>query len=275
MPLGSKYKILEIFLPSFVALLVGIGGTTWFGDWFKNYIRPVDPPITIERAVVYAKILFFKDKKAGENPIIKKTLSLAGGEVTRDEDLYDEGLYLRAYYFRKPHPDKLSFEAHSSGIVDITSILPNAASFETHLYRQSGYKRLNHTVDVRNTDYVLTAYHYYNGYQFNEKANKYESDGGVHFPYPVDQAIIIFDFSAIQQEGGRQDHQFRVIGNPKLWIRKPGDNTPTPLKVIFANGVLTSETITDIPQGAHIYCDWEWDTEKVTLTTNTTAATQN
>lgn len=257
---NTRYQLLQIILPSLVTLSLGIVGTAWFGDWFKQLFTaaPSPPTTTIERAVIYAKILYFRDRKVGEQHMIGKALQLAGGENIENEKLYDEAFYLRAYYLRTPHPDKLKFEGHSSGIIDVSPILPNSASFETHLYKQSGYQQLKYESNVQRQDYVLVAHHYYNGYQFNEKTGKYESDGGVHFSYPAEEAVVIFDFSAI--DGGMPESEHRLKGAPRMWIKRPsGDRAPVETR--YTNGILTSVRIENIPEGTHIYCDWEWVTE--------------
>ena len=261
---GSRYQLLQIVLPPLVTLALGIAGTAWFGDWLKSHLfssSPANTTTSIKRAVVYAKILFFRDRRVGEPYMAQKTLKLIGGEIEKpSEQLYDEAFYLRAYYLHSAHPDRLKFEGHSSGIVDISPILPSSASFETHLYRQSGFQRLSYETEVRDQDYVLVAHHYYNGFQFNEKTSKYESDGGVHFSYAVDEAVIIFDFSALTN--GKSDSTFRLKGNPNLWIRRSHNEAPSVLESRFVNGVLTSKTIEKVGEGTHVYCDWEWETEK-------------
>jgi hypothetical protein len=143
---GSRYQLLQIVLPPIVTLALGIAGTAWFGDWFKSQFSSSSPEktaVSIKRAVIYAKIQFFRDRRVGEPFLTQKTLNLIGGEIEKTgEKLYDEAFYLRAYYLNNPHPDSLKFEGHSSGIVDVSPILPSSASFETHLYRQSGFQRL-------------------------------------------------------------------------------------------------------------------------------------
>lgn len=261
---GSRYQLLQIVLPPLVTLALGIAGTAWFGDWFKSHFpssSSANAPTSIKRAVVYAKILFFRDRRVGEPYMTQKTLNLIGGEIEKpNEKLYDEAFYLRAYYLHSPHPDRLKFEGHSSGVVDVSPILPSSASFETHLYRQSGFQRLPYETEVHDQDYVLVAHHYYNGFQFNEKTSKYESDGGVHFSYAADEAVIIFDFSALTN--GASDSTFRLKKNPNLWIRRAPNEVPSILESRFVNGVLTSKNIEKISEGTHVYCDWEWDTEK-------------
>jgi len=261
---GSRYQLLQIVLSSLVTLSLGIAGTAWFGDWFKSYFSrssSANAAPSIERAVIYAKILFFRDRRVDEPHMIQKSLNLIGGEIEKpSEKLYDEAFYLRAYYLHSPHPDRLKFEGHSSGIIDVSPILPSSASFETHLYRQSGFRRLPYETDVRDRDYVLVAHHYYNGFQFNEKTKKYESDGGVHFSYPADEAVIIFDFSALTS--GKPDNTFRLKGSPKILIRHSPNDVPSVLESRFINGILTSKTIEKVAEGTHIYCDWEWETEE-------------
>lgn len=261
---SSRYQLLQIVLPPIVTLALGIAGTAWFGDWVKAHFSSsssASATASIKRAVVYAKILFFRDRRAGEPYMTQKTLNLIGGEIEKpSEQLYDEAFYLRAYYLHSAHPDRLKFEGHSSGVVDVSPILPSSASFETHLYRQSGFQRLPYETEVRDRDYVLVAHHYYNGFQFNEKTSKYESDGGVHFSYAVDEAVIIFDFSALTN--GKSDNTFRLKGNPNLWIRRSPNEVPSVLESRFINGILTSTAIEKVAEGTHVYCDWEWETEK-------------
>src|SRR6185295_5352420 len=68
---SSRYQLLQILLPPLVMLAVGIGGTAWFGDWFKarfsssltsSPTNSMNPTTTIEREIIYAKILFFRDR---------------------------------------------------------------------------------------------------------------------------------------------------------------------------------------------------------------------
>lgn len=259
---SSHSKYAEIFATCLATILAGIFGGPWLGDWIKERINSSGsvPPVAIHRAIIYAKILSFRDRERDEKPLYMKKLHLAGNAVEKDIPLYDEALYLKTYYLKGSHANTIPLEGHSSGIVDVTPIAPPSAEFDVHHYEQSAFKHLNITLDITGRDYLIVAYHYYNGFQFNRSGRKYESDGGVHFEQPADEAIVIFDFSNIVTQ--KSEAPFRIKGMPTVFIKRSSEGPKEPIEVSYQDGILTTKSIFQIQKGTHIFCDWEWETEQ-------------
>lgn len=259
-PSHSKYA--EIFATCFATILAGVFGGPWLGDWIKERTSSPGavPPVAIHQAIIYAKILSFHDREREEKPFYTKKLHLAGNAVEKSIPVYDEALYLKTYYLKGSHANKITLEGHSSGIVDVTPIAPPSAEFDVHHYEQSGFKHLSTTFDITGRDYLMVAYHYYNGFQFNRLGRKYESDGGVHFEQPADEAIVIFDFSNIVTQ--KSEAPFRIKGTPTVFIKRSSEGPREPIEVSYQDGILTTKSIFQIQKGTHIFCDWEWETEQ-------------
>lgn len=256
----SKYA--EILAGFLATVLAGVFGGPWLGDWINGSINSSGtlPPVAIHRAIIYAKILSFRDRERDESPLYMKKLHLAGNAVETDIPLYDEALYLKTYYLKGAHANKIPLEGHSSGIVDVTPIIPPSAEFDVHHYEQSTLKHLSYTLDIAGRDYLMVAYHYYNGFQFNRSGRKYESDGGVHFEYPTDEAVVIFDFSNIITQ--KSEAPFRIKRVPAVYIKRSKEGPKEPVEVSYQDGILTTKPISQIQKGTHIFCDWEWETEQ-------------
>jgi hypothetical protein len=259
-PSHSKYA--EIFATCFATILAGVFGGPWLSDWIKGSIGASGPPppIAIHRAIIYAKILSFRDRERDEKPLHIKKLHLVGNAVEKEIPLYDEAIYLKTYYLKGAHANKISLEGHSSGIVDVTPIVPPSAEIDVHHYEQSGFKHLSITLDITGRDYLLVAHHYYNGFQFNRSGRKYESDGGIHFEQPADEAVVIFDFSNIVTQ--KSEAPFRIKGTPAVFIKRSTEGPKEPIEVSYQNGILTTKSILQVQKGTHIFCDWEWETEQ-------------
>jgi|GEM_PF-1659961 len=254
-------KFAEIAWTSLATVFAGLIGANWFGEWVVKKENPPNSsqPIAIHRAIIYAKILAFRDREQGEKPLYTKKVRLAGNAIEQEITLYDEALYLETFYLQGSHANRVSLEGHSSGIVDVTPIVPQAAEFDLHHYEQSAFKHLSYTLDISKRDYLTVAYHYYNGFQFNPSGRKYESDGGVHFEYPVDEAVVIFDFSNVATQ--KRETPFRIRGTPVVSLKRSKDGPKEPVEFSYQDGILTTKSISNIQKGTHIFCDWEWETE--------------
>ena len=258
--LQSKY--VEIVTGSLATILAGLISASWFGDWIikpGGTVTPIDP-ITIHRAVIYAKVLSFRDRERNETPVQSKKLHLAGNSVEKDILLYDEALYLKTFYLKDSHANKVTLEGHSSGIVDVTPIVPQSAEFDLHHYEQSAFKHLSYTLDMTGRDYLTVAYHYYHVFLFYPSGHKYESDGGVHFEYPADEAVVIFDFSNIVAQKG--EAPFRIKGTPSVFLKRSKESPKEPVETSYHDGIVTTKAIPHVAKDAYIFCDWEWETER-------------
>lgn len=146
------------------------------------------------------------------------------------------------------------FKAHSTGIVNATPVMPASADFLTEYDEKTNGQGLEYYIDVNDTDLVVPATHYYNGYQYNPEKQRYESEGGVHIDHPTDEATIMFDFSALDQSQA-------VRGTPELFLKREHHGDPELLPATYQDGILKSGPIKNPPVGAYIYCHWEWHTE--------------
>lgn len=257
-----RSKFAEIVWTSLATVFAGLIGANWFGEWVTKKENPSHStqPIAIHRAIIYAKILAFRDREQGEKPLYTKKLRLAGNAIEQEVPLYDEALYLKTFYLKGSYANRVPLEGHSSGIVDVTPIVPQSAEFDLHHYEQSAFKHLSYTLDVSKRDYLTVAYHYYNGFQFNPSGHKYESDGGVHFEYPADEAVLIFDFSNVPTQ--KRETPFRIRGTPAVSLKRSRDGPKEPIEFSYQDGILTTKSISNIEKGTHIFCDWEWETEQ-------------
>jgi len=261
-------KFTEIVWTSLATVFAGLIGANWFGEWVTNKENSSNSsqPIEIHRAIIYAKILAFRDREQGEKPLYMKKLRLAGNAIEQEIPLYDEALYLKTFYLKGSHADRVSLEGHSSGIVDVTPIVPQSAEFDLHHYEQSTFKHLSYTLDISKRDYLAVASHYYNGFQFNSSGHKYESDGGVHFEYPADEAVVIFDFSNVVTQ--KREIPFRIRGTPAVSLKRSKDGPKEPVEFSYQDGILTTRSISNIEKGTHVFCDWEWETEQHEIGSN-------
>ncbi|MDH4078882.1 MAG: toll/interleukin-1 receptor domain-containing protein [Nitrospira sp.] len=260
-----RYQPSQILLKSLVTVLIGT--VLWFGgggDWIESRLFDA---VRIERASLYAKILFFRDKRLAEPHMVMRTLYPLGGILNNqpnslnDVELYDEALYLKTYHLRKYHPDKLTFRSLSSGITDVIGISPGGVDLsgdQIDEYGRTHFKTLIYTTTVRDSNDIQIAHKYYNGFQYNQVREKYESDGSLNLEYAAREVVVTFDFSSIG--AFKQGNSFRLKGQPKLNLII--GNIETPIEGHFTNGIFTSDTIKDVPQGARITCDWEWETEE-------------
>ena len=255
-------KFAEIVWTSIATVFAGLIGANWFGELVtkKENSPNSSQTIAIHRAIIYAKILAFRDREQGEKPLYMKKLRLAGNAIEREIPLYDEALYLKTFYLKGSHMNRVPLEGHSSGIVDVTPIVPQSAEFDIHHYEQSAFKHLSYTLDISKRDYLTVAYHYYNGFQFNPAGHKYESDGGVHFEYPADEAVVIFDFSNVATQ--KRETPFRIRGTPSVSLKRSKEGPKEPVEFSYQDGILTTKSISNIEKGTHIFCDWEWETEQ-------------
>ncbi len=262
---GPSYQPSHILSRSLVTLVIGTA--LWFGgvgDWIESRLFDA---VRIERASLYAKILFFRDKRVAEPYIVTRTLRPLSGILKNqpnslnDVELYDEALYLKTYHFRKYHPNKLTFRSISSGITDVIGIIPGGIDLSNDQideYERTRFSTLIYATTVRDSNDIQVAHKYYNGFQYNQVREKYESDGSLNLEYAAREVVVTFDFSAIG--AFKQGDSFRLKGEPKLKLII--GNNDTPIEGRFTNGILISETIKDVPQGARITCDWEWETEE-------------
>lgn len=126
-------------------------------------------------------------------------------------------------------------------------------------FRAADYKSLNYKIDIKQRGYILMANHYYNGFQFNDGKQRYESDGGAHFPYGADEALLVFDFTSLIV--GSNTSKYMIKEAPHCFMDKPGHKSKEEVEATFRNVILTTKTVTNIPPESHILCDWKWATE--------------
>ncbi len=249
---------------AWVSALIGAIGTIFAAtvaglvttDWFPELLGYRTSEIHVKRTELYARILYFQDRAKGGIPFQKKRVGLDGSQSQREVQLFDEALYIRAYYLRRHKVEKMPLAASSSGIVDVTPIIPSAAEFDTEMYDDSEGAILHYLLDIKDKEYVLIAYHYYNGYQYNKTHNRYESDGGIHIKFPTDEVIVIFDFTALNYSS-----KYLLRSDPKLFIRPAKGEKRRQLPATYVKGVLVSSPILKPPVGAIIHADWEWSSE--------------
>lgn len=216
--------------------------------------------IEFERVILYAQILNFRDKKSNEGkPLFKKQVGLNETSVRKFIDIYDEALYIKAYYIKKHKVSEIELHATSSGITGINPILPNSYIFDQtakEQYEKTKGKILNFKFNLKKgdsfIDYLLYKIYYFNAYQYNPTKKKYESDGGIHLDHHTDELIIIFDFSNL-------DYKNIFNSEPKIIQIKGQSHIPKP--AIYDKGIIVSEPILDIPKGSVFHCDWEWKIE--------------
>ena len=247
---------------AWVSALIGAIGTIFAAtvaglvttDWFPELLGYRTSEIHVKRTELYARILYFQDRAKGGIPFQKKRVGLDGSQSQREVQLFDEALYIKSYYLRRHKVETMPLGGFSSGIIDVTPIIPSEAGFDTDAYDKSGGHTLPFTLDIKDKEYLLVAYHYYNGYQYNKKFNRYESDGGIHIKFPTDEVIVIFDFSAL-------NYSSLLESDPKLFIRKAKGEEPRQLPANYVKGVLVSSPILNPPVDAIIHADWEWSSE--------------
>lgn len=222
--------------------------------WFPEVVGIKSGEIHVKRTVAYARIEYFRDARKIDSAFQAKTVGLQGSVVRKERSLFDEGLYVRGYYLKPHKSEKMVLQAHTSGITDVTPIIPPIAEFGVEAYDKSQGTSLSYQLNTKDVDYVLVAHHYYNGYQFSEKSGKYESDGGMHIDHLTDEAVLVFDFTAL-------NYKALLKGEPKIWIREKQGEQPRQVPSTYNNGVIASDSIMSPPVGAHVYCDWEWASE--------------
>ncbi len=247
------------WLVGIIVALIGalstIAASVFGTEWFPELVGFRSNHIYVNRTILYARILHFRDRERGATPLLRKPLGLVGSQSRHEEDLFDEALYIRAFYLKKHKATAIALGAHSSGIVDVTPIIPSTGNFVTEAYDKSDGRTLDYHLDIKDKEYVLVAHQYYNGYQYNPKKKQYESDGGIHIDHPTDEAILVFDFTGL-------DYTTIIRGEAKAWIKPPNGEKARQLPATFENGVLTTSPVKNPPVGSQIYCDWEWSTER-------------
>ena len=224
-------------------------------DWFPKLLGFKIDEIRLVRRITYARILYFRDRHKGEEPVIEKVIGYKDKEsnIRGKRKLYDEGLYIDAYYLTPHSQSNMGLHAHSSGLVSLTPIIPTKLNFFSEAYRMSKGANIQGTLDIKDRNYVVVAKHYYNGFQYNETKKAYESDGGVHIRHPTDSCTVIFDFSGI-------DYESLLKSRPVMKFRKISEEPYAEIPSTWTNGVLVAE-VTDLSVGTRIICDWEWTTE--------------
>jgi len=228
-------------------------GTIVATDWFPQLIGIRSDSIHVERLVLYARILYFKDRSAGESPVITKKVGLKNSTLSRKVNpIFDEGLYMLSYQLLPHNVDILDHQVHTSGIVEATPIVPPTAVFDSDSYEEKDGKVLSYTINIKDKEYVLSAWHLYNAFQKNAQG-KYESDGGIHIKYHTDEAVVIFDFSAL-------DYATQISSPPVIWTKTEHDEQRELHPSAFNNGILVS-LIKNPEIGTKIICDWAWAIE--------------
>ncbi|HWF60686.1 MAG TPA: hypothetical protein VN666_10330 [Nitrospira sp.] len=111
-------KFAEILWTSIATVFAGLIGANWFGELVSKQENSPNSNqmIAIHRAIIYAKILAFRDREQGEKPLYMKKLRLAGNAIEREIPLYDEALYLKTFYLKGSHMNRVPLEGHSSGM---------------------------------------------------------------------------------------------------------------------------------------------------------------
>jgi hypothetical protein len=252
---SSLKKDILVALISALTTILATGVTAFITtDWFRDFVGLKSSDIVVRRMVVYARILSFSDKHKNEKPISDREIGLRGTSQRRKTELYDEGLYLHAYYLSPHIPNTMTLKAHSSGLVDLTPVIPQSEDFSKEQYEKTHGAEIECSVDIASKNYVLATYHYYNGFQYNERTKKYESNGGCHINYRTDEVTVVFDFSSLPYEK-------LIKQDPRLYIKKPGTDSPSQLPSTFKDGILVADIISKPPVSSHIYCDWTWSTE--------------
>lgn len=229
--------------------------------------------IHVKREIVYARILYFRDRELDPIPVMTKEVGRRDTIIRRERALFDEGQYIHAFYLHPHQVNTMQLHASSSGVCDVTAIIPGRIDFRAgvHGYVSTDGGEMEffpqlydeHANEYR--EYVLYALNFYNSYQYNESANRYESDGGAHIFYPTDEFQIIFDFSAL-------DFPSHIPRDPKLWLVRSARSEKEPVNAHYENGVLVSEIIRNLDVGADVHCTWEWSSESEIMTRNQEAS---
>ena len=235
-------------------------------------VNPVQQPLTdlaVQRRIVYMRLLEFSDRRVNPDEPLKRSAHVgAKNSAIREvpRDIFDEALYLDVLYLHPHKKTTLTSFLSSSGIVDMDAIIPNGEHLRVDLddYQRSSGGHLAFDLTLRNVDevsgleafhqYVITSRHYYNGYQYDDDGDKYQSDGGLLIDSETDQVTLICDFTALDD-----GTFFRDGVEPKaIVISKDGGRLT--LADPYVNGVLTA-IVPEPEVGSRLLCDWEWPTE--------------
>jgi len=209
--------------------------------------------IQLKKAILYAKIEYFRDKSKNNIPVKTKLVGRKEGKgFLQEVDLYDEAEYL-SYFEMQPHTvEKFVAETHSSGITDIKTFYPAIATYDLDTYEKTNGKSLKYTLDIKGKDFIVVSRKFYNGYQKNSKG-EYESDAGIHIQWPTDELHVYFDLTSL-------DYKNVIKSKPRMWI-KSSDGGKVQINATYDQGILKSGAILDIKKDAKIIWDWEWSTE--------------
>lgn len=209
--------------------------------------------VQIKKAILHAKIEYFKDKTLGGPAIKTKVVGRKESKgFLQTVDLYDEAEYF-SYFELHPHTvNTFVAETHSSGITNVKPFYPATARYDLDTYEKTNGKSLEYTLDITDRDFVVVSRKYYNGFQKNNKG-KYESDAGIHIEWPTDELHIYFDLTSL-------DYKNIVKAKPKMWIKSHDDGKQY-LNPTYDNGILKSGAIYNVKKDSKIIWDWEWSTE--------------
>ena len=209
--------------------------------------------VQIKKAILYAKIEYFKDKAQAGSPVKTKLVGRKESKgFLQQVDLYDEAEYF-SYFELHPHTvKKFEAESHSSGITNIKPFHPTTATYDLDTYEKTNGKSLKYSLNIKDDNFVVLSRKYYNGFQKNNKG-KYESDAGLHVEWPTDELYIYFDLTAL-------DYKNLIKAKPKMWI-KTDDGGKQYLNPTYDNGILKSGAILNVKKDSTVNWDWEWSTE--------------
>lgn len=233
-----------------------------FGPQLWLYLFPKKSDVIhVERHVAYVRMLHFVDRHLNNaNPIRRQFVGLPDQSHGTEIDLFDEAFYLEAFYIASHKVPFMKYHASSSGYCAITPIVPTDMNPGIGGYMQSGWKRIEVEFPMEDLghnrfhEYLLATIHFYNGFQYNTKANRYESNGGFSIQYPTDSLKVIFDFSAL-------DYQNLLKSRPTVRLKRKEINKVIDVPVTYVDGVLVAENISNLKPGDGVLCDWEWTTE--------------
>ena len=112
----KRHRILAGALAASIAGVFAIVTALIATDWFPQMLGFRIDEIRVSRNILYARILYFRDREKGQDPIMEKEVGVIGSKFRETRKIYDEGLYMSAYYLTPHTREGMTVHAHSSGV---------------------------------------------------------------------------------------------------------------------------------------------------------------